>query len=277
MRHTTSHFDANDGTDIFYQTWLPDERPRAVILIAHGMGDHSGRYRNYIDAFVPKGYAFYAMDLRGCGQSGGRRGHVDRFEDFIEDLRQLHDLARLVESSGSLFVLGHSFGSLIALAYALRYPSGLTGIVVSGTALRDALPYPNWVRAMIRPLGRIAPTISVPSGLKPEGISRDSTVVEAYKADPLVHSVGTLRWAGEAIAIRQWLLRHAGEWALPLLMLHGGSDPICLPAGAHLLRDKIAGAPVECHEYAGMLHEVHNEIGKEAVFADVEAWLSART
>ncbi|HLF25590.1 MAG TPA: lysophospholipase [Anaerolineae bacterium] len=276
MRHFEGRFNANDGLDIFYQTWLPDERPKAIFLIAHGMGEHSGRYQNYTDFFVPRGYGFYVMDLRGCGQSAGRRGHVDRFEDFLEDLRQLHDLARLAESSGKIFVLGHSFGSLIALTYGLRYPDGLAGVISSATALRDTLPYPGWVRALMRRAGRALPTLSAPSGVKAEHISTDRRVVEAYQADPLVHFVATLRWASESLAIREWLMRHAHEWTLPLLMLHGGADRICLPAGAQLFRERVRNAAVEYREYKGMYHEVHNEPGREAVFRDIEAWLEEK-
>jgi len=276
MKHHSAQFDANDGLDIFYQYWLPDQRPRAVILISHGLGEHSGRYGNYIDYFVPRGYAFFALDTRGCGRSEGPRGHVDRFADYVDDLRQLHDLARLVESSGKVIVLGHSFGSLIALTYGLRYPDGLAGVIASGTALRDALPYPNWVRAVIRRAGRVLPTVSMPSGLKPEDISRDENVVTAYKSDPLVHSVGTLRWASEAIVARKWIMRRAKEWSLPLLLLHGGADRVCLLPGARQLRDAIGSDRVELRVYEGMYHEVHNEIGKEAVFKDIEDWLQGR-
>ena len=131
MRQHESRFTSNDGLSLFYRYWLPDDRPRAVLALAHGMGEHSGRYQNYVDYFVPRGYGLYAMDLRGCGQSEGRRGHVHRFDDFLDDLRQLHDLARLAASSVPVILLGHSFGSLIALAYGLRFPEGLAGAIAS--------------------------------------------------------------------------------------------------------------------------------------------------
>ena len=273
MRHQEGHFTAHDGIDIFYQMWTPEEKPRAIFLIAHGIGEHGGRYGNYVDYFVPRGYALYAMDLRGCGRSGGRRGHVDRFDDFVNDVRQLHNLAREAQFSGKVFLLGHSFGSLVALTYGLRHPEGLSGVIISGTALRDALPYPDWVRAIIRRMGQAVPTLSVPSGLKIQYLSRDAAVVEAYRRDPLVHSVGTLRWAAESIAIREWLYRHAAEWSLPLLMLHGGDDQICLKEGAQLFRERAGNARVAYRQYEGMYHEIHNEVGKELVFRDIEAWL----
>ncbi len=273
MQHREGHFIAHDGIDIFYQTWATGEIPTATLLIVHGMGEHGGRYGNYVDYFVPRGYALYAMDLRGCGRSGGRRGHVDRFDDFVNDLRRLHSLAREAASGGKVFLLGHSFGSLVALAYGLRHPEGLSGVLTSGTALRDALPYPDWVRSLVRRAGQRVPALALPSGLKSEHLSRDAAVVEAYRRDPLVHSFGSLRWAAESIAIREWLYRHAAEWSLPLLMLHGGDDKICLKEGAQLFRERAGNARVEYRQYDGMYHEIHNDVGKEVVFRDIEAWL----
>jgi alpha-beta hydrolase superfamily lysophospholipase len=210
--------------------------------------------------------------MRGCGRSGGRRGHVDRFADFVDDAWQMNQIVRQAQPDGKIVLLGHSFGSLIALTCALQHPDGLSGVIVSGTALRDALPYPDWVRSLTGRLSRVLPTLAMPSGLKAEEISRDEAVVRAYRDDPLVHSVGTLRWAAEAIVARKWLIAHAGEWKLPLLMLHGGADRICLKEGALSFRDR-AGSPVAYREYDGMYHEVHNDIGKEKVFQDIETWL----
>ena len=276
MRHQEGHLIASDGLDLFFQVWLPDTPPKAVLLIAHGMGEHGGRYQNYVDYFAPRGCALYAADMRGCGRSGGKRGHVDRFDDFVDDFRRLHETAHAAQPDAPIVLLGHSYGSLIVLTYGLRYPNDVSGVISSGTALRDALPYPNWLRAVIRRVGRVLPNVSVPSGLKPEFISRDATVVTTYTADPLVHSVATLRWASEAAACREWIMAHAAEWSLPLLMLHGVDDRICLPAGARAFQEKASGNRIELRVYDGLYHEVHNERGKATVFRDVEAWLEAR-
>lgn len=273
MRHRQERFDARGGVEIFWQAWLPDETPKLALHVVHGMGDHGGRYQNYVDAFVPRGYAIYAADMRGCGRSSGRRGHVDRFDDFVNDVRQMHTLVQNEQPGRAIFMAGHSFGSLVSLAYGLQYPDGLAGMIVSGTAIQDGLPYPDWMRSLTGRLGRILPTLALPSGVKAEDVSREAAVVQAYKDDPLIHSVGTLRWAAEAIRTRKWLLDHAHEWKLPLLMLHGGADQICLKEGARRWQERIADGRVTYHEYEAMYHEVHNEIGKEKVFQDIEAWL----
>ncbi|HJW84171.1 MAG TPA: alpha/beta hydrolase, partial [Anaerolineae bacterium] len=117
------------------------------------------------------------------------------------------------------------------------------------------------------------PKVALNNGVKTEHLSHDPAIVQAYDADPLVHHVGTIRLAAEVDIVRAELLNRAGEWKLPLLMLHGGDDRLCLLSGAQLLYARLDHSLVEFRQYVGMYHEVHNEVGKEAVFKDVEAWL----
>ena len=273
MKHQEGHFNAKDGIEIFYQSWSLDGQPKAVFLIVHGLGDHSGRYQNYVDYFVPRGYAVYGVDLRGHGRSGGRRGYVNRFDEYLEDVRQLYRLVRESDPGGKVILLGHSLGALVALPYALRYPDDPAGVISSGTAIRDALDVPAWLRSMTGALAKIAPRVALNNGVKAEYLSHDATIPRAYEADPLVHHVGTIRLAAEVDLVRAELLKRAGDWKLPLLMLHGGEDAICLLSGAQLFYDRVDRTRVELRQYAGMYHEVHNEIGKEAVFKDIEEWL----
>ena len=175
-----------------------------------------------------------------------------------------------------LFVLGHSLGSLIVLSYGLQHPDGLAGIVASGTALQDALKVPGWKRRMAGVLSRAAPSLKMNNGVPPIYLSHDPNVIAAYQADPLTHEWGTPRLATEVDTVRVMINQHAGEWRLPLLMLHGGADPICLPEGAQAFYAHVPAGLAEYHEYDGLYHEVHNEAEREAVFRDVEAWLQAR-
>ena len=277
MRHNEGKFTAGDGLEIYHQAWAADGPPKAAILIVHGLGEHSSRYHNYTDYFVPRGYTLFGFDLRGHGRSGGPRGHVERFDRFVDDVGHMVALIREQLSATPLFLLGHSLGSLPTLVYALRYPDGLAGIITSGTALRDGLEIPNWKRALARILSRVAPTVKFDNGIRTEYLSHDTQAVETYAHDPLVHHVGTPRLATEAEAIRQMLYTRASEWKLPLLMLHGGDDHICLPAGAQAFQAKTPQNLTALRQYDGLYHEIHNEIGKESVFRDIENWLADQT
>jgi len=276
MPQRGGQFTAKDGLTIFHQVWSPEERPKAILLIIHGLGEHSGRYQNYVDYFAPRGYAIYALDLRGHGRSGGKRGHVNRFDDYLNDVRQLHDLARAAEPDRKIFMLGHSLGSLIALTYALRTPDDLSGVISSGTAMRDALNIPGWLRALAAVLNKIVPALTLNNGVDSGCLSRDPSIAESYDSDPLVHHVGSVRLAAEVEIVRKYLLDHAGEWKLPLLSLHGEEDKICLPQGAQQLYGQMDASQVTVRQYTGAYHEVHNDVSKEAVFQDVEEWLQQK-
>jgi alpha-beta hydrolase superfamily lysophospholipase len=276
MRHSEDHFTTPDGAGIYTQSWWPDDRPQAILLIAHGLGEHSGRYGNYVNYFVPRGYALYSFDTRGHGRSSGTRGHVDRFELYVDDIDRRAAQTRSDWPGMPLFVFGHSLGSLMALSYARQHPDRLTGLIVTGTALQDALELPAWKRNLATLFSRVTPSLKMNNGVPLSGLSHDPAVSAAFKADPLTHTWGTPRLATEAEVVRTQIRQSAATWRVPTLMLHGSADPICLPEGARQFAAQTAPGLVEYHEYPGLYHEIHNESEREQVFRDIEVWLQAR-
>jgi alpha-beta hydrolase superfamily lysophospholipase len=281
MQHRESHFITPDESSIYTQAWLPDNAPssgapQAIILIVHGLGEHSGRYGNYVDYFVPRGYALYSFDTRGHGRSSGSRGYVERFDRFVEDIDRRAAEARSDWPGTPLFVLGHSLGSLMALSYARQHPDRLTGLIVTGTALQDALQMPAWQRRLATLLSHVAPALKMNNGVPLSGLSHDPAVAAAFKSDPLTHTWGTPRLAAEAEVARAQIRQGAPTWRVPTLMLHGGADPVCLAEGARQFVAQTPPGLVEYHEYAGLYHEIHNEPEKEQVFHDIETWLTVQ-
>ena len=276
MRHIESHFTTPDGANIYTQAWLPDGAPQTIILIVHGLGDHSGRYGNYVEFFVPRGYALYSFDARGHGRSSGERGFIDRFDQYVEDIDRRAAEARSEWPAAPLFILGHSLGSLMALSYARWHPERLTGLIVTGTALQDALELPAWKRNLATVLSCVTPSLKMNNGVPLSGLSHDPAVAAAFKADPLTHTWGTPRLAAEAEVVRAQVRQSAATWRVPTLMLHGGADPICLAEGARQFAAETPPGLVEYYEYPGLYHEIHNEPEREQVFRDIEAWRQAR-
>ncbi len=274
-RHLESRFTAVDGLEIYTQTWLADQ-PRAHLVLVHGLGEHSGRYQNYVDYFVPRGWTLHGADARGHGRSGGKRGYVERFDHFVADVNWRVAHIRSADAATPIFVLGHSLGSLIALKFGLDHPAGLSGVIVTGTALRDALALPGWKRQMATMLSNVAPALKIDNGVLTKYLSQDPAVITAYDTDPLVHSWGTPRLATEAEKVRAELYRRAGEWQVPLLMLHGGDDHVCLAEGARVFAQQIPAALVTYREFDGLYHEIHNERERDRVFGEIEAWLTVR-
>jgi acylglycerol lipase len=276
VKHREGHFTTPDGADIYTQAWLPDGTPQAIMLIVHGLGEHSGRYGNYVNYFVPRGYALYGFDTRGHGRSSGTRGYIDHFDRYVEDIDQRAAEARSDWPGTPLFVLGHSLGSLMALSYARQYPDRLTGLIVTGTALQDALQLPAWQRSLAVVFSRVTPSLKMNNGVPLSGLSHDPAVIAAFETDPLTHLWGTPRLDTEAKMTRVQIMQSAPTWQMPTLMLHGGADPVCLAEGARLFAAQTPPGVVEYHEYAGLYHEIHNEVEKEQVFCDIETWLPAQ-
>ena len=136
MQHNEGKFTGRNNYNLYRQAWLPDGIPLAVLIVIHGIAEHSGRYSNLVNYFVPKGYAVYSFDLRGHGKSDGIRSHVERFSYYLDDLKTFCDKVRDENKTAKIFLVGHSMGSTIALDYAVEYQSELNGLIVSGTTLK---------------------------------------------------------------------------------------------------------------------------------------------
>ncbi len=264
-------FSGYGGSELYYQCWQPESRPKAILAITHGHGEHSGRYGNVVNWFVPRGYAVYAFDLRGHGRSAGPRGHIERWDEFREDLAAFLAFVREHEPGQTLFLVGHSMGGLITMEYVLHYPQGLAGVVVSGPLLSQPGISPFLI-TLSKVLARLAPRLALKTGLDATALSRDPVVVEAYVNDPLVHSFGTARLGAELGKAIEWTQTHAADLALPCLIVHGGDDRIGPPEGSRVFFENVAFADKERQVYEGYYHEVFNDVGKEQVLAAVEAW-----
>lgn len=272
MEHFEGTFHGDGGIELYYQGWCPQGTPRATLAIVHGFGEHSGRYGNVVNWFVPRGYAAYAFDVRGNGRSPGPRGYVGRFEEYREDLRAFLDLVRGIQPDGPLFLLGHSQGGLIVLNHVLHDPSGIDAVVASSPAL-GRLPVSPFLLVLARALSRVWPTFRLATGLDVTALSRDESVVQAYVADPLVHNMGTPRLGTELMAAIEWTQAHAADLSLPCLIVHGTDDRICPCEASQAFFDRCSYAGKERLTYEGGYHELFNDLDRERVLADVQAWL----
>jgi alpha-beta hydrolase superfamily lysophospholipase len=273
MDHTEGTLTGHGGTELYYQRWWPEEAPRAALAIVHGYGEHSGRYGNVVDWFVLRNYAVHAFDLRGHGRSAGQRGYIEGWTEVRGDIRAF--LERVHEDAPELpvYLVGHSLGGMCALNYALHHPEGLQGVVASGPLLCP-LPLPPLRLLAGKLLSRALPRLPMKAELEVEALSRDPAVVEAYRTDPLVLRQGTPRTAMQVTDAIDWTLAHAAELALPCLIVHGGADRLAQPEASQAFYAGVPHDDKERIEYDGYYHEVFNDVGKERVLADVEAWVA---
>jgi alpha-beta hydrolase superfamily lysophospholipase len=275
MQHNEGKFKSSDGLELYYQAWKPENEPRAVFAVVHGYGEHSGRYLNPVNYFVPQGYAFYAYDLRGHGKSPGQRGHISKFDEYLADTDAFLKFVRSQAPSRKVFLLGHSLGGLIVAAYAEDHSRELPGLIMSSAFLRIKMPVPGWKLLMGRVLSSLAPASSMANDLPAHLLSHDPAI-DVYDNDPLNHHVFTARWSTEVMAAQLRTLDRAGEIATPVLVLYAGDDQIADPEGSALFFERLKATDKASHRYDGYYHEIFNETGKEAVFKDLEAWLAGR-
>jgi alpha-beta hydrolase superfamily lysophospholipase len=260
-----------------WRAWLPAGAPHALLVLAHGFAEHIGRYAHVAEYFIARGYAVYAYDMIGHGKSDGKRGHVNRFADYLEDLNQFIAIAQTREPNIPTFLVGHSQGGLIALAYGERRPTGLRGIVVSAPGLRVALAVPAWKLRLGKILSSVIPTFSMPNGIPPEYLSRDSSVSSAYaQKDPLVGHVASARWATEFYRAQRETMAAASQFTLPCLIMQGSDDKLVSPEGAREFFAAAGSADKTLKIYQGLYHELFNEVSKEEVFEDMADWLESR-
>ena len=275
MESKEGKFLGKKGLNLSYRGWLPQEKPKAVLLIAHGLAEHSGRYTNFADYFASRGYAVYALDHRGHGKSEGTRIYVDRFDDYVTDLRAFHELVRKDYPADRFFLIGHSMGGTIAVAYAIKYQQDLAGLILSGASLLPAAAAPPLLLIMAGVASALFPKAGL-TVLDASAISRDKSVVQAYENDPLVYR-GKIPARTAAELARMWreLPSQMSRITLPILILHGSADRLATPQGSKLLYERVSSSDKTIKIYEGLYHEVFNEPERLNVMADVEQWLAS--
>ncbi len=275
LPETTGEFVSPDGIKIFYRQYQA-ESERARMVLSHGVGEHSGRYGNVIERVLPKGFSVWAPDHRGHGQSGGKRGHVLNFVQYLTDLRLTVELAKK-DMPGEMpcFLLGHSMGGLIALDFAQHYPELIDGVVASSPCLGMVIEIPAVKKVLGSFMSYVWPGMTMGSGLDATKISRDENVVSAYKNDPLVHDRVSARFFTELLAAIESVNQQASALNVPVLMQVAGEDYLVNADSSKHFFEKLTLQDKTLHVYDDMYHEIYNapQDQKERVLDDLEDWL----
>ncbi|OPX07590.1 alpha/beta hydrolase [Gordonia sp. i37] len=263
------------GETIVYDLYRPDVgEPRAVVVIAHGMGEHGRRYRHVVDALTGAGYLVAVPDHLGHGRSGGARMRITRFSQYTDDL------ARVISETGidgvPTFLIGHSMGGCIALDYALDHPEALAGLVLSGAAIMPGDDLPGPLIAVSKLVGKIAPTLPT-LALDSGSISRDPAVVADYESDPLVHR-GKIpaRLGAEMVSTMQSFPARLPSLRMPVLVMHGSEDTLTNPDGSRLVDELASSTDKTLIIWDGLRHEIFNEPEKDEVIGTLTRWLAQR-
>ncbi len=268
MTSTTTSVAARDGTSLLVRHWDAGPDPWAVMVIVHGLAEHSGRYERTGDVFSEAGIDVSGQDLRGHGASGGERGHVEHWRDFLDDVEDALRRARSTAGARSVVLLGHSFGGLISADYVTSGRPAPDLLVLSSPGLADRLP--GWQHAMAPILARVSPRQTIANAWGPDALSRDPEVGRAVAADPLCLDSSTVKLGAESFVTQKRVASSLHQLSIPTLVIHGAADPL-VPMTASEALEALPG--VERRVYPDLRHETMNEPEGPEVVADVVAWL----
>ena len=275
MERTEGTFKGDKGLNLFYQCWLPDTNPKAVLLIVPGLAEHSGRYTNLVNYFVPRAYAVCGLDTQGHGKSEGPRCYIDKFQDYVKDVKIFFDIVHQRYGDRKVFLLGHSMGSAIAIVYAVQYQDDLDGLIMSGATLKPGSSVSSILKVVVRVISKLFPKMGV-AVIDASTISQDKAVVDAYVNDPLVYrGKVTARLGAELVKTLDKLPALIPKITLPIIIMYGTEDRLSNPEGSQMLYDLVGSHDKTLKKYEGFYHEIFNEPGHLRVMADLEAWLAA--
>ena len=267
-------FEGTGGLKIFFRSWRPEGKPRAVIVICHGVNSHGGQYVWVAEQFVKSGFAVYALDLRGRGKSEGERFYVENVADYVSDVAGVIRIAKSRDAGVPVFLLGHSAGGVVSSVYSLENQAELTGFICESFAFQ--VPAPGFALAAIKAVSHLAPRLPVLT-LKNEDFSRDPKAVAALNSDPLIaHEVQPAITVAALVRADERLREEFPRITLPVLIMHGTDDKATVCHGSEFFYQTAGSKDKTLKLYEGHYHDLLNDIGKEGVMADITAWIDKR-
>ncbi|MGI9615384.1 MAG: lysophospholipase [Acidimicrobiales bacterium] len=257
-----------DGVTQLQRRWRPgsESDTRSAIVLVHGLGEHSGCYENTGRYLAEQGHDVVAFDNRGFGQSGGRRGHIDRFDTYLDDVEDL--VVERRQSGLPVVLLGHSLGGLIATSYVVAGRPAPDVLVLSAPALEANLP--RWKRAAAPLLGRLTPKLFIPTDFEATILTRDPELQPTYAEDDLRVRGSTPRLGEESFQAMRDVAEQLHKITMPTYVLHGGEDELVPPA---VSRPLAALPNVTYRLWPELRHECFNEIERLDVLGELTGWL----
>jgi len=261
-----------DGTKIAYRAWAVAGAP-ATFAVVHGLGEHAGRYERFAQGMAKHGFGTFAVDLRGHGKSHGPRGHVDSWSQWTDDISAFVERVASI-AGGEVVPLGHSFGGAAVLSTVLADKlRNARRFIVSSAALKVKVKVPAWKIKLGTTASKFLPKLALDNEVDPKLLSRIPEVVEAYRADPFVHSKISSRLYTEWLTATHDILNRAGDIKVPFLILAGTDDGLIDPEGSKQLHAQ-APAMSELRLLEGRYHEPFNDRDNEEVFTLIANWLA---
>lgn len=268
---TEFNWKTDDNLTIYAKDWAV-AFPKAVFVLAHGMGEHINRYNHVADFLNSRNIAMIGNDHRGHGKSGGKRGHFRKYEDYLNETETLIAEAEKRYPNVPLVLYGHSKGGNIVLNYLLRRnPKNVRAAIVTGPWIELAFKPSSFMVFLGKMMRNIAPSFTQSSGLPATSVSSNPAVAAAYETDNLVHDKITAEGGMGMMDAGKWLADYSGATPCPLLIMHGGGDIVTSQPASKRFAEQLSG-DVTYKVFDGFYHEIHNELEQQQVFDYFYAW-----
>ncbi len=267
-----------DGKQMFMRLWEPEGDSKAIVIAIHGLGSHSGLMSFLGESFANRGYTCYAPDLRGFGHYEGRKGHIERFDEYVKDTEAIIAHLKLKHSDKEFFLYGHSFGALIVIHYVIKdpYSKEIDGIMIPFPAVSEQLEIGGLRKTFAGVLSKINAKTLFPNGLRYDLISRNPEVVKRNAEDPLRFDKATGRFAVEGLRAKDEAYLSGAKIMLPVVVLQGGDDQITVPEKNKKFFDSISSEDKTWKLYEGLYHEPYEEEGGDVMLEDLLSWIDER-
>lgn len=273
MTNLVFNFTLNN-TPFFGQIWQ-GKTARAVVVLAHGMGEHSNRYTHVAQKLTDNGYAVVALDHFGHGKTGGKRGHNPSFDAVLESISKTIEKATEHFPKLPVFLYGHSMGGNVVVNYVLQKKHNVQGAIATSPFLKLAFKPPAAKLFVGKLLQNILPSLTLGNELDVNALSRDQKEVEKYMNDELVHAKISPNYSIKFLETGNWAIANAEKLSIPMLFLHGTEDKITDYKGSEAFVNGTNKAKLKL--YQGAYHELHNDLCKEEMLEDVVVWLNSQT
>ncbi|MBN2601724.1 MAG: lysophospholipase [Candidatus Marinimicrobia bacterium] len=273
MNNNHDLFQGTDGQILFEQAWMPEGECKAIVLLVHGLGEHSSRYAHVAEFLTANGISIETYDLRGHGKSDGRRSYVNSFDEHLRDLEIFYKRVQERHTGIPIFLYGHSMGATISTLYVITRKTEFRGLLLSGALIKMGDDISPLLVKMSSILGKYAPRMKT-TKLDSASISRDPLIVTNYDEDPLNYREGFPARTGMELIIAMNRIQIQMETiTLPILIMHGSCDKITNPSGSQDLYNTISSDDKTLKMYDGFFHEIHNDPEKQKVFDDIVIWI----